>query len=324
MTDERGRARRCPKAGARCSTRCAAAGRPRPTTSPRQLDMTVSGGAPAPHRAGRRRLRGGDRAAPADRPARPRAALVHRHRPRRRALPEGLRRAHQRAARLRVGVRLRARRHAVRPPPRRARSATRPNGWPRRRTLKAKVAELTRILDDDGYLATLRGGRAGRVPHRRAQLRDLGGGAALRPGVHERARLHPRRAARAPTSSGCSTWSPARPTAPTRCAPGRGRADRAIGRRTGSRARAVASWRTVRPGHHAAGRRASMHVHVDAEKCQGHNRCYAIAPGALRRRRSRQRARAERRRGARRARGQGAARRCELSRVRHLDHGVSR
>jgi ferredoxin len=21
-----------------------------------------------------------------------------------------------------------------------------------------------------------------------------------------------------------------------------------------------------------------MHVHVDAEKCQGHNRCYAIAP----------------------------------------------
>ena len=21
-----------------------------------------------------------------------------------------------------------------------------------------------------------------------------------------------------------------------------------------------------------------MHVHVDAEKCQGHNRCYALAP----------------------------------------------
>jgi ferredoxin len=25
-------------------------------------------------------------------------------------------------------------------------------------------------------------------------------------------------------------------------------------------------------------RRPSMQVHVDAEKCQGHNRCYALAP----------------------------------------------
>jgi ferredoxin len=25
-------------------------------------------------------------------------------------------------------------------------------------------------------------------------------------------------------------------------------------------------------------RRASLRVHVDPEKCQGHNRCYAIAP----------------------------------------------
>ena len=33
-------------------------------------------------------------------------------------------------------------------------SATRPSGSARKRTLKAKVAELTRILDDDGYLAT--------------------------------------------------------------------------------------------------------------------------------------------------------------------------
>ena len=24
--------------------------------------------------------------------------------------------------------------------------------------------------------------------------------------------------------------------------------------------------------------RAFLHVHVDSEKCQGHNRCYAIAP----------------------------------------------
>ena len=66
-----------------------------------------------------------------------------------------------------------------------------------------------------------------------------------------------------------------------------------------------------------------MRVHVDPEKCQGHNRCYAIAPelfdvddlgyahelndGVV----------------SRRARGQGAARRRQLSRVRDRDHGVT-
>ena len=62
------------------------------------------------------------------------------------------------------------------------------------RSLKAKVAELARILDDDGYLATWEE-IAGRLSHRRAQLRDLGGRPALRAGVHERDRLHPHRAA---------------------------------------------------------------------------------------------------------------------------------
>ena len=61
----------------------------------------------------------------------------------------------------------------------------------RKRGLKAKVAELTRILDDDGYLATFEDVAPGSVPHRRAQLRDLGRRAAVRPGLHERARLHP-------------------------------------------------------------------------------------------------------------------------------------
>ena len=67
-----------------------------------------------------------------------------------------------------------------------------------------------------------------------------------------------------------------------------------------------------------------MRVHVDAEKCQGHNRCYAIAPelfdvddlgnahelndGEV----------------PRRARRQGPHGRGQLSRVRDLDLGVSR
>ena len=78
-----------------------------------------------------------------------------------------------------------------------------------KRTLGAKVAELTRILDEDGYLASWEKVGAGRLPDRRAQLRDLGGRRALRPGVHERARVHPHRARAAPTSSACSTWWPA-------------------------------------------------------------------------------------------------------------------
>ena len=65
-----------------------------------------------------------------------------------------------------------------------------------KRTLGAKVAELTRILDEDGYLATYEKVTPGVYRVDRAQLRDLGGRATLRPGVHERDRLHPRRAAR--------------------------------------------------------------------------------------------------------------------------------
>ena len=85
----------------------------------RQLDMTVSG-APTSERAGRRGIRGSGRAAAARGSTRPRAARVHGHRQGRRPVPEGLRRAHQRAARLRVGGRRGPHRHAVRTPPRRA------------------------------------------------------------------------------------------------------------------------------------------------------------------------------------------------------------
>ena len=69
-------------------------------------------------------------------------------------------------------------------------------GSPGKRTLGAKVAELTRDPRRGRLPRDVRAGRARAVPHHRAQLRDLGGRAALRPGVHERDRLHPRRAPR--------------------------------------------------------------------------------------------------------------------------------
>ena len=71
------------------------------------------------------------------------------------------------------------------------------------RSLKAKVAELARILDDDGYLATWEEIARG-LSHRRAQLRDLGGGPALRPGMHERDRLHPHGATRSKRRAGAA------------------------------------------------------------------------------------------------------------------------
>ena len=58
-------------------------------------------------------------------------------------------------------------------------------------TLEAKVAELTRILDEDGYLASWTAEPDGSFRHRRAQLRHLGRGQPLRPGLHQRDRLHP-------------------------------------------------------------------------------------------------------------------------------------
>ena len=42
--------------------------------------------------------------------------------------------------------------------------------------LGRRVAELTRILDEDGYLASWEAERRRQLPHRRAQLRHLGGG----------------------------------------------------------------------------------------------------------------------------------------------------
>ena len=115
----------------------------------------------------------------------------------RRLLPQGLRRAHQRAARLRERHRPRTARRALRQAP----------GAPHRE--RAGTARA-------GSDPRRQGGRAhpdprrGRLPRHatrrsrpacyrvdRAQLRDLGGRPALRPGVHQRARLHPRR--RCPT-----------------------------------------------------------------------------------------------------------------------------
>ena len=133
---------------------------------------------PAPHRAGRRRAGRGRRAArrpPAER-GRPHARVL-RHRPRPTPVPEGVRRAHQRAARLRrrqptatLLDQLFAKRRAT------SASTTPARRLAAKRTLRAKVAELARILDEDGYLATFEQVERRRVPHRRAQLRHLGGG----------------------------------------------------------------------------------------------------------------------------------------------------
>ena len=73
-----------------------------------------------------------------------------------------------------------------------------------KRTLGTKVAELAKILDEDGYLATYEKVGTGRLPRDRAQLRDLGGGAAVRAGVHQRDRLHPRVAARRDRRAGAA------------------------------------------------------------------------------------------------------------------------
>ena len=121
------------------------------------------------------------------------AARVHGHRQSRRPLSEGVRRAHERAARLCRRLRLGPRRHAVRASPRRA-------GAQRDRT-----ARPLSLAEGEGRRAGTHprrrrvprdvGGDAGRVSHRRAQLRDLGGRPALRAGMHERDRLHPHRVA---------------------------------------------------------------------------------------------------------------------------------
>ena len=71
-----------------------------------------------------------------------------------------------------------------------------------KRSLGAKVAELTQILDEDGYFASweeldpVAAGAPDGLPDRREQLRDLGGRRAIRPGLHQRDRLHPGRARR--------------------------------------------------------------------------------------------------------------------------------
>ncbi len=58
-------------------------------------------------------------------------------------------------------------------------------------TLEAKVDELTRILDEDGYLASWDRRARRQLPDRRAQLRHLGRRQPLRPGVQQRDRVHP-------------------------------------------------------------------------------------------------------------------------------------
>ena len=121
---------------------------------------------------------------------------VPRHRTGRRALPEGVRRADQRAPRLSRRGGHRARSTGCSLVGGTIASRPRPNGSAALPTLAAKVDELARILDEDGYLATAEAIDRRRVPRGRAQLRHHRGRPPLRPGVHQRDRLHPRRAAR--------------------------------------------------------------------------------------------------------------------------------
>ena len=119
-----------------------------------QLDITVSGARQHLTALAKRRPGRVERAAVARGPARPAHARVRRDQRGRRVLPEGVRRAHQRAARLRRRHRPRAARPAVRQAARSAASRARARAWRRSARFGAKVAELTRILDEDGYLAS--------------------------------------------------------------------------------------------------------------------------------------------------------------------------
>ena len=58
-------------------------------------------------------------------------------------------------------------------------------------TLDEQVAELTRILDEDGYLADVEQLDGRGLAHHRAQLRHPVGGHRLPPGMLQRDRLHP-------------------------------------------------------------------------------------------------------------------------------------
>ena len=62
---------------------------------------------------------------------------------------------------------------------------------------------------------------------------------------------------------------------------------------------------------------AVMRIRVDGEKCQGHNRCFVVAPRAVRAGRLRLRPRGERRRRAAGAGREGPARGRQLPRARH-------
>ena len=178
-----------------CSTRCAAAGQATADDIARQLDMTASGA--------RQHLTalvddGLAEATELPRPAgqRGRPQLEYTVTDRADALfPKAYGELTNELLGYVAGRRRGTRRHALRSAAATSASATRPNASRRSARSKAKVAELTRILDDDGYLATCEE-IARRLPHRRAQLRDLGRRAALRAGVHERDRLHPHRAPR--------------------------------------------------------------------------------------------------------------------------------
>ena len=77
-----------------------------------------------------------------------------------------------------------------------------PSGWPAATVAQGQVDELARILDEDGYLATSEQVSRDVLPRGRAQLRHRRGRPPLRPGLHERARVHPDRAARGRPSSG--------------------------------------------------------------------------------------------------------------------------
>ena len=156
---------------------------------------------------------------PTTTPRRGRRTLVYvRDRRRRRLLPEGVRRADQRAPRLSRRHRSRAAGRPVREaagapdrsgpgPPRRQADARHPGGGAHEDPRRGRLPRH------------FRADRGGRLPHRRAQLRDLGCRPALRPGLHERDRLHPRGPPRCDGRARATHGRRQRATAPTRSAP---------------------------------------------------------------------------------------------------------
>ena len=184
--------RRSRRPSAACSTPCAGGVRRRSPTSPRRSDMTPSGA--RQHLAA---LADAGLLRPASRP-RPPASRVGPSRCTASPRPpsrcsRGLRRADQPAARLRAR---RRRDGGVRAPPRRPHRGRPAPGSAPSAAFRAKVTELARILDEDGYLASVEPIGRDAYRDRRAQLRHLRRRPRAPPGLLDGARVPAGRAAR--------------------------------------------------------------------------------------------------------------------------------